>query len=249
MKPSSKFVVPAALSAVALFVVLSGTTLATATTQFDSLRVGKANQGGVTFFNGSIVNESGPVTVADDLRVDGVITRLNDDAKPVKVGDDLEVEGDVTFDEREGHVSIHGSAFIGEDGDLGTYGLRNGLMNQQGAQEETSYFAPVQVPHGAELNRMAAWMYDSDASRTLHVKLHRIGKDGSAEDSFSSSNDAELAAVSSGGNQGTVSQTDSFSHEVDNLRNTYVLEATFPTNTGTNLRLQGVSLRYTYTAP
>ncbi|MCA9375917.1 MAG: hypothetical protein KC925_02535, partial [Candidatus Doudnabacteria bacterium] len=80
--------------------VLAGGVAWAQTTNLASLRVGTAGEGGVTFFNGSIVNESGPVVVADDLRVDGVITRLNGTAdKPVRVDDGLNVTGDVTLDQ------------------------------------------------------------------------------------------------------------------------------------------------------
>jgi len=62
-----------------------------------SLHVGGEGIGGVTYFNGSIVNigENVPVTIADDLRVDGVITR---GFGPVKIADDLLVQGNLTVE-------------------------------------------------------------------------------------------------------------------------------------------------------
>lgn len=63
------------------------------TTNFESIRVGVAGQGGVTFFNGSVLNEEGPYVIADDLRVDGSIWRGpskgTSDGQPLKIADTL----------------------------------------------------------------------------------------------------------------------------------------------------------------
>jgi len=75
------------------------------TGRFNSIYVGKQDTGGVTFFNGTIVNnttESGtgnPITFGDDIRVDGAIWRstANDGGtSPVKIYDDLTVNGNIT---------------------------------------------------------------------------------------------------------------------------------------------------------
>lgn len=74
------------------------------TVEVDSLKVGSAGSGGVTFFNGTIVNEGTqtPVTIGDDFRVDGRVWRgtnqggsLNDN-KPFIINDDTEVAGSLT---------------------------------------------------------------------------------------------------------------------------------------------------------
>ncbi len=71
--------------------------------QFDSLRVGSQGVGGVTYFNGSIVNSTtgtggadNPVTFGDNVRIDGGIRRGTsgaNDAMPVKINDDLRIDG------------------------------------------------------------------------------------------------------------------------------------------------------------
>jgi len=69
--------------------------------------IGEQGSGGVTYFNGTIANlttdEDGngiPVTVGDDMRVDGQIWRGENsgsgDDMPVKIDDDLEVSGNIT---------------------------------------------------------------------------------------------------------------------------------------------------------
>ena len=58
----------------------------------DSLRVGTAGQGGVTFFNGTVLNEgpNDPFTVGDDLRVDGYFYRMEvGPPNPIKVADSM----------------------------------------------------------------------------------------------------------------------------------------------------------------
>jgi len=64
-----------------------------------SLRVGSAGEGGVTFFNGSIINEAGALTIADDVRIDGVIfrTEVGGD-NPVKIADSVIPTVDSGFD-------------------------------------------------------------------------------------------------------------------------------------------------------
>ncbi len=75
-----------------------------------SVRIGSQGSGGVTFFNGTIINETTnvdtgaeqPVTFGDDVRIDGRIWRgenagpgLNDDRELI-VNDDMEITGDLT---------------------------------------------------------------------------------------------------------------------------------------------------------
>ena len=70
-----------------------------------SLHVGSQGEGGVTFFNGTIINnttdsegEGLPVTFGDDVRIDGGLQRGNNsdtDVWPVKINDDLMVYGDI----------------------------------------------------------------------------------------------------------------------------------------------------------
>lgn len=57
----------------------------------DSLRVGTAGLGGVTFFNGSVLNEGAtdPFTIADDMRVDGEIWRGSKGGDPIKISDNV----------------------------------------------------------------------------------------------------------------------------------------------------------------
>lgn len=75
--------------------------------RFDSIHIGKQDVGGVTFFNGTIVNsttafgEDLPVTFGDDVRIDGAIYRGHnrpEDQWPVKIADHLVPTIDNNYD-------------------------------------------------------------------------------------------------------------------------------------------------------
>jgi len=88
-------------------VVYDENLIVNATGIFDSVRIGKQDVGGVTFFNGTIVNETtdassngNPVTFGDDVRIDGMLWRGAvsgpGDSMPLKLNDDVEVYGSLT---------------------------------------------------------------------------------------------------------------------------------------------------------
>ncbi len=95
------------------------------TVEIDSLKVGKQGAGGVTFFNGTIVNattnggEDNPVTLGDNVRIDGKIYR-GDTAGPsggigpVKIDDDVDVTGDtaLTNVNASGYLTVAGSTSV-----------------------------------------------------------------------------------------------------------------------------------------
>lgn len=84
------------------------------TMMVDSLKVGQQSVGGVTFFNGTIVNETtdltnadNPVTFGDNVRIDGRVyrgaTAGTADSMPFIVNDNMEVAGNLTV---EGGLSL-----------------------------------------------------------------------------------------------------------------------------------------------
>lgn len=97
-----------------------------------ALKVGSQGSGGVTYFNGSIVNETtgtndsdSPVTFGDNVRIDGKVyrgaTAGTGDSMPFIVNDKLEVDGAATFDSGltvTGDVTVNGNltadAYLGE---------------------------------------------------------------------------------------------------------------------------------------
>ncbi len=72
---------------------------------FNSIKIGKQNEGGVTFFNGSIVNATttdgidNPIAFADNIRIDGILFRTEEGGNnPLKIGDTLKPNSDNSYD-------------------------------------------------------------------------------------------------------------------------------------------------------
>lgn len=88
--------------------------------QFPSIKVGKQGVGGVTFFNGTIINATTgsngngvPVTFGDDVRIDGALWRGENsgtgDSQPLKIDDNVEVSGGINT---SGDVNIMGDNYL-----------------------------------------------------------------------------------------------------------------------------------------
>jgi hypothetical protein len=112
----------------------------------NSLRVGTPELGGVTYFNGTIINEGRtPVTFGDDVRIDGALFRgTTTDNKPLKVNDNLKVSGNLNVDKDvtvTGNLKVNGNIDVGDsyiashwmhaDGVFGIWVLR--LPNRVGS--------------------------------------------------------------------------------------------------------------------
>ncbi|MFA5051947.1 MAG: hypothetical protein WC544_02700 [Patescibacteria group bacterium] len=89
-------------------IALTAGVVKAASAVYDSLTVGKQGSGGVTFFNGSIINNTtgtggtdNPVVIADNLRIDGRVyrgaTAGTGDSQPFIVNDNMEVAGTLTI--------------------------------------------------------------------------------------------------------------------------------------------------------
>ena len=94
------------------------------TGQFDSLQVGSQGTGGVTYFNGSIVNSTtgdggadNPVTFGDNVRIDGYLQRgaaRTNDGFPVWIGDDAKFDGVIWGGPSKGNVADSQSLVIAD---------------------------------------------------------------------------------------------------------------------------------------
>jgi len=87
---------------------------------FDSIKVGRQGTGGVTFFNGTIINSTTgtggadlPVTFGDNVRIDGRVyrgaTAGTSDSQPFIVNDNMQVVGSLTVG------SLSGSGIVSSD--------------------------------------------------------------------------------------------------------------------------------------
>ncbi len=106
---------------------------ASATTNMESLRVGVAGQGGVTFFNGTVLNEGDdPFTVGDDVRIDGGIWRGSSyDNQAVQIFDDLLVDrnlnvtGDISVEAVNANYMVDTHKISADEASIGTIYTRN----------------------------------------------------------------------------------------------------------------------------
>lgn len=114
------------------FFDLDGTMMA------DSLKVGSQGLGGVTFFNGTIINNTtndgvdNPVTFGDNVRIDGRVFRGDtsgtDDTMPFIVNDNMEVVGSLTVGSLSGTDIINTNHIL--DGTIATADLADGAVTQ-----------------------------------------------------------------------------------------------------------------------
>ncbi len=100
-------------------IVLTATVVHAAGGAFDWLKIGSQGVGGVTWFNGTIINDTtdngtdNPVTFGDNVRIDGRVwrgaTAGTSDSQPFIVNDNMEVAGDLTVN------SFTGTGVISSD--------------------------------------------------------------------------------------------------------------------------------------
>ncbi|OGY79571.1 MAG: hypothetical protein A3B74_02220 [Candidatus Kerfeldbacteria bacterium RIFCSPHIGHO2_02_FULL_42_14] len=107
----------------------SSTLFTGVTHQFPSITIGKQGVGGVTFFNGTIVNSTvkddgsdNPVTFGDNIRVDGRIFRgakqgpETDGVNPILVDDNFETSGNTRM---KGTLTVNGASTLTGDVTIG----------------------------------------------------------------------------------------------------------------------------------
>ncbi len=206
-------------------------------------KIGQQGTGGVTFFNGTIVNETTtdegagiPVTFGDDVRIDGQIWRGeaagSGDGMPVKIDDDLEVSGTIT-----GSLAP-GTIFSGEEDALDygspvktttkyglTYDTLDSITMTTGANTMMVMFSGV-FSNNTPNNHIRAFMLiDGDPLSALQTV--RSGASTLANDSFVLSYNA-LIPVTAGEHtfsaewntiSGTTATTYSYAFDVLELKN------------------------------
>jgi hypothetical protein len=122
----------------------------------DSLKVGAQGVGGVTFFNGTIVNNTttsgadNPVTFGDNVRIDGRVyrgaTAGTGDSLPFLVNDNMEVAGSLTIGSLAssgvvGTANLADSAVTSakiSDGTVATADIASGAVTQAVEDENTT---------------------------------------------------------------------------------------------------------------
>jgi len=111
-----------------------------------------------------------------------------------------------------------------------------------GAEDE--FFAPIQLPHGAQITGFWATYWDNSAG-SLDIELWRSRQNGATTTLIAAITTTGQTASWQTGSDLIITET-----VVDNVEFTYWLEADFPsTPQGQNLRLRSVRVSYTVTGP
>lgn len=170
------------------------------------VKIGDQGVGGVTQFNGTIINDTttsgrdNPVTIGDNLRVDGKISRGPLDAsKPVWVTGGLKVEGNVqqgrsdygvlkaAYSIRADGMILHtvdntGKGELGISGGetaVGTYTYRFSYDMRQNYAHERFF---VISPTGTSTAPIAAsWELSNNQNLTIHLVNVKTGADADAD--------------------------------------------------------------------
>jgi hypothetical protein len=163
------------VSVVAIFLLAGFSYAATSflgqgTVDFDSIRIGREGVGGVTFFNGSIINQTtnngidNPITFADNVRIDGRVwrggTQGPGDGSPFIMDDDAQVKGDLRVDgtlEAGSIVGLSGvvASAISKDG--GLQGLQDAIdaVESKNKTQDTR-LSSVESKNGSQDSRLTS---------------------------------------------------------------------------------------------
>lgn len=152
------------------------------------------------------------------------------------VSDDIYIDGTITIPATTNYYSIQGSAWQPAND---YYDYYSGAYTYTYTAGTTAWYAPVNLPHGAVVTELRAWLYDNDASYNVDVLLCRQ-TGGSAY---------TMAEVSSTGSSTVYIQyaNSSISYStIDNLAYAYFLYGMLRSG-NSNHRLCQVCIRYTIT--
>lgn len=202
------------LSAAALIVAGALTTTAFAADleagEFKSLKVGSQGLGGVTFFNGTIVNSTtgddnsdNPVTFGDDVRIDGAIKRGPDsEDMPVKFADDVVISGTlkdsngVTFIGGTHRLTIPANAFNPADSSIPHFlidsdasGGKTTVTLRHDSDTSEYFYAPVNLPVGASVKSIKM-IYTDETTQEMgfqFFKASELNQEGSGSGYLASS--------------------------------------------------------------
>ena len=172
--------------AIAIFTsaqIVHATQVINDTLQVSSLRVGQQGVGGVTFFNGTIINNTttngvdNPVTFGDNIRIDGKVYRGSTsgpgDNKPFTVNDDLLIQGNLTVS----GTSPYMSSISCDNGQILKYGQNRWTCGTDADTDTLSsldceaYESPRFTGTDWECTRLIRYDGDSRISGTLGFNI------------------------------------------------------------------------------
>lgn len=145
------------------------------TIRVGSIRVGSQDVGGVTFFNGTIVNDTttygidNPVTISDNLRVDGGIQRghnFSTDVWGVKILDSMTVYGDLVVQDDAsvgGDLTVAGS-FNSSDADA-KYASKADTYTKSETYSKTETYSQTEVDNLVNPKADKTYVDSQDATK------------------------------------------------------------------------------------
>ena len=158
----------------AVAVNAAGKVLGEGTIWVDSIQVGSQGVGGVTWFNGTILNdttdvvtgEGVPVTFGDDVRIDGRLwrgaTAGPGDGQPFQINDDLEVAGSLKAKSIKGLSNMVSSAGFAKTSDLSSYAKTKDLAPYAKTTDLSSFLEASDLSAYAKTSDLASYATAND---------------------------------------------------------------------------------------
>lgn len=205
---------------------------------FSSLTVGSQGSGGVTFFNGTIVNATtdnglgNPVTFGDDVRIDGRVWRGgasgSGDGQPFIIKDDLEVEGSISMGEKTSYAVVGPAAFVPQNINSSTDVSTAMYVVTSNDSSGDTFYAPLDLPHGSVLKSVDFYLADNSASAAT-VRVYRTDYT-QGDDLTDFSNVVQVGSANSTTQSLNTEKVtlSGLNQLVDNTAHYYTLHAEFP---------------------
>ncbi len=160
-------------------------------------------------------------------------------------GGSIEVDGEYTYETPKTHYySLAGNSFVGTREGLDLWNASLNLIYGQWSSGSASLpiaVAPLNLPDGATITNVTAYIYDNDGTTTYQPRIH-LYTIYMATGSYGIVGTGTLAGNSASTTPQTLSITTN--HTVNN-QNAYYLKFQSEGNAGSNIRLYGVRITYT----
>lgn len=175
----------------------------------------------------------------------GIGTTTPSQKLDVDGGGSIEVDGEYTYETPKTHYySVAGNSFVGTREGLDLWNASLNLIYGQWSSGSGTYpiaVAPINLPDGATITNVTAYIYDNDGTITYQPRIY-LYMINMATGSYGTVGTGTLPGNSASTTPQTLSITTN--HTVNN-QNAYYLKFQSEGNAGSNIRLYGVKITYT----